>query len=129
MCTTLSLCVGFMQAHKDLKARKTLGVHHDTFPVGIEKYGEPKRDLLEALHRENVSPNDFFVLDVGQHFYLNNPVEVDAFENSSEWEFETTQPNDSNGFNHDPARWKIYGKLGRVNEDTFQASVENVHSD
>lgn len=85
------------QAFKDLGARKALGVHHDTFPLGIEKFGQPKRDLLEALHRESISPEDFFILEPGQHTYISDEVyqedhqigriiEMDDWCNQIEWE-------------------------------------------
>lgn len=53
-----------------------MAVHHDTFPLGIEKFGQARRDLLAALLRENVSPEDFFVVEPGQHFYMSEEIEA-----------------------------------------------------
>lgn len=59
-----------VQAHLQLGAKKSLAVHHDTFALGIEAFGQAKRGLITALHRHGVSPETFFVLEPGEHVYV-----------------------------------------------------------
>lgn len=41
--------------HKQIKSKKSVGVHWGTFPLGFEHYHQPKEDLLKAVQRHGLS--------------------------------------------------------------------------
>ncbi len=55
-----------VQIHRDLGARRSLGVHWGTFALTDESLDEPPRALAAARQAQGVADNDFFVLAVGQ---------------------------------------------------------------
>lgn len=55
-----------VQAHKDLKARKSLGIHFGTWQLTDEGITKPTEDLAEALREAKLSPADFLVFDQGE---------------------------------------------------------------
>lgn len=54
-----------IRAHLVLKAATSIGMHHDTFHLADESYGQAERDLRMARTRRGVSPAEFPVLDWG----------------------------------------------------------------
>ncbi|XP_064633220.1 N-acyl-phosphatidylethanolamine-hydrolyzing phospholipase D-like isoform X2 [Lineus longissimus] len=68
-----------VQIHKDLKAKKSLGIHWGTFPLTNEFYLEPAHKLKAALEEKQISLNDFFVLKHGetQHVHGDSIEDVD----------------------------------------------------
>jgi N-acyl-phosphatidylethanolamine-hydrolysing phospholipase D len=55
-----------VQAHKDLGARKSIGVHWGTFQLTDESLDMPPRDLAIARAAMDVVADDFSVLKIGQ---------------------------------------------------------------
>jgi N-acyl-phosphatidylethanolamine-hydrolysing phospholipase D len=43
--------------HKELKSKKSVGVHWGTFPLGFEHYLQPREDLAKAKVKHGV-PED-----------------------------------------------------------------------
>jgi N-acyl-phosphatidylethanolamine-hydrolysing phospholipase D len=55
-----------VQAHKDLGARRSLGIHWGTFQLTDEPLDAPPRDLAAARDAAGLKPDDFFVLKIGE---------------------------------------------------------------
>jgi L-ascorbate metabolism protein UlaG (beta-lactamase superfamily) len=55
-----------VQAHLDLKAKRSIGMHYGTFQLTAEGIAEPLRALEEAGRRHGVSPSDFGTLGLGE---------------------------------------------------------------
>ncbi|KEO75548.1 MBL fold metallo-hydrolase [Anditalea andensis] len=60
-----------VQAHLDLGASKSIGMHFGTFPMADDGLSDPLIDLSAALARKNVDPKKFFTLREGECFDLN----------------------------------------------------------
>jgi len=56
---------GAVQAHKDLAARRSIGIHWGTFELTDEALDQPPRDLATARAQRGVRDEDFFVLPIG----------------------------------------------------------------
>jgi N-acyl-phosphatidylethanolamine-hydrolysing phospholipase D len=54
-----------VQAHKDLAARRSLGMHWGTFQLTDEPLDQPPQDLAAARQAQGVGEQDFFVLPIG----------------------------------------------------------------
>ena len=55
-----------VQMHRDLQARRTLGIHWGTFELTDESLDEPPRALAAARRAAGLADDDFFLLAVGQ---------------------------------------------------------------
>ena len=55
-----------VQIHKDLKAKRSVGVHWGTFELTDEPLDQPPKDLAMALTAANISDVEFFLLAIGQ---------------------------------------------------------------
>lgn len=55
-----------LQAHKDLGARRSIGIHWGTFSLTDEPLDAPPRDLAAARRAMGVSDEDFFVVKIGE---------------------------------------------------------------
>jgi N-acyl-phosphatidylethanolamine-hydrolysing phospholipase D len=55
-----------VQAHQDLAARQSIGVHWGTFELTDEPLDAPPRDLALARQAMGVTDDDFLVLKIGQ---------------------------------------------------------------
>ena len=60
-----------VQAHLDLQARQSVGMHFGTFRLTDEGRDEPLQDLERARKKLGVSENSFHVLKVGETLRLN----------------------------------------------------------
>jgi L-ascorbate metabolism protein UlaG (beta-lactamase superfamily) len=60
-----------VQAHLDLGAKKSIGMHFGTFPMADDGQEEPIHDLQEARKNKNINVADFFTLDEGDHYTLS----------------------------------------------------------
>jgi N-acyl-phosphatidylethanolamine-hydrolysing phospholipase D len=55
-----------VQAHKDLGAHRSIGIHWGTFSLTDEPLDAPPRDLAAARRALGVADEDFFVLKIGE---------------------------------------------------------------
>jgi N-acyl-phosphatidylethanolamine-hydrolysing phospholipase D len=55
-----------VRIHRDLGAKRSLGIHWGTFALSDESLDEPPRALAEARQRHGVGAEEFFVVAVGQ---------------------------------------------------------------
>ena len=55
-----------VQVHKDLKAKRSVGVHWGTFELTDEPLDQPPKDLAAARTAQGVTEDDFFLLAIGQ---------------------------------------------------------------
>jgi N-acyl-phosphatidylethanolamine-hydrolysing phospholipase D len=62
-----------VQAHKDLGARRSIGVHWGTFALTDEPLDAPPRDLALARQAMGVSQEDFCVLKIGETRWFSGP--------------------------------------------------------
>ena len=59
-----------VQAHKDLGARQSIGIHWGTFELTDEALDRPPRDLARAREAAGVAAQDFDVMAIGQTRWL-----------------------------------------------------------
>lgn len=57
--------------HKDLKSKKSVGVHWGTFPLGFEPWYQPKIDLDSAKAKHKLDDEEFIVLGHGQQVSID----------------------------------------------------------
>jgi N-acyl-phosphatidylethanolamine-hydrolysing phospholipase D len=55
-----------VQAHKDLGARRSIGIHWGTFNLTDEALDQPPRELAQARQAQGIGEQDFFVLRIGE---------------------------------------------------------------
>jgi L-ascorbate metabolism protein UlaG (beta-lactamase superfamily) len=60
-----------VQAHLDLKARRSVGIHFGTFQLTPEGIDEPVRNLAEALHQRGVPAASFITVEVGNSVWVS----------------------------------------------------------
>jgi L-ascorbate metabolism protein UlaG (beta-lactamase superfamily) len=60
-----------VQAHLDLEASQSVGMHFGTFPMTTEGIDEPLRALERARLEKNVPPSRFRTLGFGESFRLD----------------------------------------------------------
>ena len=58
-----------VRAHRDLGARRSIGVHWGTFQLTDEPLDQPPKDLAVARQAHDVPAQDFFVIKVGETFW------------------------------------------------------------
>ncbi|MBW9060411.1 MBL fold metallo-hydrolase [Agrobacterium pusense] len=54
------------QAHKDLGARLSIGMHFSTFQLASEAFEQPTADLKVAVEKEGLAPGSFITLKEGE---------------------------------------------------------------
>lgn len=60
-----------VQAHLDLNAKLSIGMHFGTFPLTAEDYDEPRQLLDKAKTDASVSDDAFITLDIGKPLVIN----------------------------------------------------------
>jgi L-ascorbate metabolism protein UlaG (beta-lactamase superfamily) len=55
-----------VQAHLDLSAKKSIGMHFGTFRLSAESFGSPKAELTGNLKKRGISERAFIILDDGE---------------------------------------------------------------
>uniref|UniRef100_A0AAZ3NZK8 Metallo-beta-lactamase domain-containing protein n=1 Tax=Oncorhynchus tshawytscha TaxID=74940 RepID=A0AAZ3NZK8_ONCTS len=65
-----------VQIHKDIQARHSLAIHWGTFALAYEFYLEPPVRLREAMEKNGLNAEHFFVLNHGESRVLNTDQEV-----------------------------------------------------
>jgi L-ascorbate metabolism protein UlaG (beta-lactamase superfamily) len=63
-----------VQAHLDLEASQSIGMHFGTFHMTSEGIDEPLRALEDACRARNISPVQFRTLGFGQSVRLGQAV-------------------------------------------------------
>jgi L-ascorbate metabolism protein UlaG (beta-lactamase superfamily) len=59
-----------VQAHLDLRATQSIGMHFGTFPMTSEGIDDPLRDLEDARRARNIPPSQFRTLGFGESLWL-----------------------------------------------------------
>ncbi|XP_055761061.1 N-acyl-phosphatidylethanolamine-hydrolyzing phospholipase D-like isoform X1 [Salvelinus fontinalis] len=67
-----------VEIHKDIQARHSLAIHWGTFALAYEYYLEPPVRLREAMEKNGLNAEHFFVLNHGESRVLN--ADQDVFE-------------------------------------------------
>lgn len=62
-----------VQAHLDLETEKSIAIHWGTWPLTYEGMAEPVTQLRQALEKLSVSPDQFLVLENGEHLAIRSP--------------------------------------------------------
>jgi N-acyl-phosphatidylethanolamine-hydrolysing phospholipase D len=62
-----------VQAHKDVAARRSIGIHWGTFALTDEALDQAPRDLAAARAQQGVPEQDFFVLPIGGTWWPAGP--------------------------------------------------------
>ncbi len=55
-----------VRIHRELGAKRSLGVHWGTFALTDEALDQPPRDLAAARQAQGVAADDFFTLAIGE---------------------------------------------------------------
>ncbi|WP_298445723.1 MBL fold metallo-hydrolase [uncultured Ferrimonas sp.] len=64
-----------VQAHQDLQAKLSIGMHYGTFQLTSEPRLEPLELLQHAKQSANLAPNEFITLELGQPLELESQTE------------------------------------------------------
>lgn len=59
-----------VKIHQDIKAKRSLGIHWGTFPLGREGHIEPKVDLQKAAAEAQLATDEFFTTNIGESMNL-----------------------------------------------------------
>jgi N-acyl-phosphatidylethanolamine-hydrolysing phospholipase D len=51
--------------HREIRSKKSVGVHWGTFPLGFEHYHQPKEDLLKAVEKHGLKNDEFVTIQHG----------------------------------------------------------------
>jgi L-ascorbate metabolism protein UlaG (beta-lactamase superfamily) len=62
-----------VQAHLDLAARQSVGIHFGTFQLTPEGLDQPAHDLADALHQRGLPAADFRTFEVGHSVWVRPP--------------------------------------------------------
>ncbi len=55
-----------VKAHLDLGAEQSIGMHYGTFQLASEKFTRPQEDLAQALKENQLSDDDFIIMNEGE---------------------------------------------------------------
>ncbi len=55
-----------LQIHRDLGARRSVGVHWGVFALTDESLDQPPKDLAAALNQAGLSEEEFFLMRIGE---------------------------------------------------------------
>jgi N-acyl-phosphatidylethanolamine-hydrolysing phospholipase D len=55
-----------VQIHKDLQAKRSVGVHWGTFALTDEPLDQPPQDLATAVREQNLAQGEFTVMAIGE---------------------------------------------------------------
>lgn len=65
-----------VQAHLDLQAKLSIGMHYGTFQLSAEPYAEPIELLNKAKQERSVANSSFITLEIGKPINLNDLLEL-----------------------------------------------------
>lgn len=60
-----------VQAHLDLEAKLSIGMHYETFQLSTEAFEQPVQDLQQGLDALNVATDSFTTMKVGESRYFS----------------------------------------------------------
>lgn len=52
--------------HRDVRSRKSIGMHYGTFPLADDGQQDPRDDLLIAIKKYGLNPDEFIILPEGE---------------------------------------------------------------
>lgn len=68
-----------VRIHRELRVRRSVGMHWGTFPMGQERIDQAPRDLALARKAQGVADDAFFVLKIGETWRLpSQPAQAGA---------------------------------------------------
>src|SRR5207245_10899792 len=70
-----------VQAHLDLEASESVGMHFGTFQLTTEGIDEPLRALEDACRARNIAPSRFRTLRFGESMRLKSTVNMRSSQN------------------------------------------------
>ncbi|AZL15579.1 MBL fold metallo-hydrolase [Rickettsiales endosymbiont of Stachyamoeba lipophora] len=59
-----------VKAHLDLDSKLSIALHHNTFKLSDEAIEDPAQDLTNSLKQNNLSSNDFKILNAGEFILI-----------------------------------------------------------
>lgn len=60
-----------VKVHQILKAKHSIGIHFDTFPLAQEPYGETAKTLAASRDYYHIDPHQFIALDAAEYVHIN----------------------------------------------------------
>lgn len=63
-----------LQIHRDIGSMKSLAIHWGTYPLAEEDFVEPAFDLAKARETMSVSSKDFFTMNQGDTYTLDDEI-------------------------------------------------------
>ena len=55
-----------VKVHRDLQAKRSVGIHWGTFELSDESLDQPPKDLALAARRQGLDEGDFSVMAIGE---------------------------------------------------------------
>lgn len=62
-----------MRIHRELRVRRSVGMHWGTYPMGQERLDQAAIDLAIARKAQGVADDEFFVMKIGETYRSSAP--------------------------------------------------------